>query len=49
MNKLIKWFRDLGDVYTMTDWAREVKQMRLREYIVTKQINEILAMLVFKG
>ena len=46
--KICRWFWELGQVYTWTDYANDVRDVRLRDYIATKQMNEIMSKLVFE-
>ena len=43
-----KWFKELGQVYTMTDWARDSQIIMIQQREANKKSIEILSLLTFK-
>ena len=43
---LLRWFRDLGNVYTWSDWASEYRgcmELRLKSAVETERVLRLLA------
>ncbi len=47
MNRLLQWFRGLGDVYTLSDWRNETDKIYREHYRQSLEIERALERLLF--
>ena len=45
---ILRWFWELGQVYTMTDWMNDVREIEIQSYKAHEESKEIIKLLIGK-